>query len=88
MRISNTCMKKCDTKMTYQKAIDVLKMENDLMQFNPMTGDIVTIGFYNKNDKELYEANLLAIDALEKQANELLAIEELEKHMKEKERKL
>ena len=67
MRISNTCMKKCDTKMTYKKAIDVLKMENDLMQFNPMTGETVPIEFYNKDNKELYEANLLAIDALEKQ---------------------
>ena len=50
MRISNTCMKKCDTKMTYQKAIDVLKMENDLMQFNPMTGETVPIEFYNKDN--------------------------------------
>ena len=37
------------------------------MQFNPMTGETVPIEFYNKDNKELYEANLLAIDALEKQ---------------------
>ena len=26
--------------MKIEKAIEVLKMENELMQFNPMTGDI------------------------------------------------
>jgi len=54
-------------KMKIEKAIEVLKMENELMQFNVLTGDIEHIEFQNQDNKDLYNANLIAIKALEKQ---------------------
>lgn len=56
--------------MTEQEAIEVLKMENELMQFDPITGDDNPIEFQNQDNKDLYEANLLAIEAIEKQMND------------------
>jgi hypothetical protein len=53
--------------MKIEKAIEVLKMENELMQFNVLTGDIEPIEFQNQDNKDLYKANLIAIQALEKQ---------------------
>jgi len=53
--------------MKIEKAIEVLKMENELMQFNVLTGDIEHIEFQNQDNKDLYNANLIAIKALEKQ---------------------
>jgi hypothetical protein len=50
-----------------EKAIEVLKMENELMQFNPMTGEIEPIELQNQDNQDLYKANLIAIQALEKQ---------------------
>jgi hypothetical protein len=50
-----------------EKAIEVLKMENELMQFNPMTGEIEPIELQNQDNQDLYKANLVAIKALTKQ---------------------
>jgi len=52
-----------------EKAIEVLKMENELMQFDPMTGEIEPIELQNQDNQDLYKANLIAISALEKQLN-------------------
>jgi hypothetical protein len=54
-------------EMNIGKAIEVLKMENELMQFNPMTGEIEPIELQNQDNQDLYKANLIAIQALEKQ---------------------
>ena len=53
--------------MNKQEAIKVLAMENDLMQFNPNTGEDRPIEFQSKDNQDLYQANLLAITALEHQ---------------------
>jgi hypothetical protein len=50
-----------------EKAIETLKMENELMQFNPLTGEIKPIELQNQDNQDLYNANLIAISALEKQ---------------------
>ena len=50
-----------------EKAIETLKMENELMQFNVLTGDIEPIELQNQDNQDLYNANLIAISALEKQ---------------------
>jgi hypothetical protein len=55
--------------MKIEKAIEVLKMENELMQFDPMTGEIEPIELQNQDNQDLYNANLIAISALEKQLN-------------------
>lgn len=52
-----------------EKAIEALKMENELMQFNPMTGEDYPIELQNQDNQDLYNANLTAISALEKQLN-------------------
>ena len=53
-----------------ERAIEALKMENELMQFfNPMTGEIEPIELQNQDNQDLYKANLVAISALEKQLN-------------------
>jgi len=52
-----------------EKAIEVLKMENELMQFDPMTGEIEPIELQNQDNQDLYNANLMAISALEKELN-------------------
>ncbi|MGI5986166.1 MAG: hypothetical protein ACOX7O_09985 [Oscillospiraceae bacterium] len=54
--------------MNIKKAIETLKMENELMQFNPMTGEIEPIELQNQDNQDLYKANLVAISALEKLA--------------------
>ena len=53
--------------MKIEKAIEVLKMENELMQFNVLTGEIEPIELQNQDNQDLYKANLIAIKALEKQ---------------------
>ena len=53
--------------MKIEKAIEVLKMENELMQFNVLTGEIEPIELQNQDNQDLYNANLIAISALEKQ---------------------
>ena len=50
-----------------EKAIEALKMENELMQFDPMTGEIEPIELQNQDNQDLYKAYLIAISALEKQ---------------------
>ena len=50
-----------------EKAISVLKMENELMQFDPNTGENYPIELQNQDNQDLYKANLIAISALEKQ---------------------
>lgn len=52
-----------------EKAIEVLQMENELMQFNPNTGENYPIELQNQDNQDLYKANLIAIQALEKQLN-------------------
>ena len=39
--------------MNIEKAIEVLKMENELMQFNPMTGEIEPIELQNQDNQDL-----------------------------------
>ena len=53
-----------------EKAIDALKMDNALMEFDPSTGDERPIEFQNELNQCVYKANLLAISALEKQIAE------------------
>lgn len=53
--------------MKIEKAIEALKMENELMQFDPMTGENYPIELQNQDNQDLYNANLVAISALEKQ---------------------
>ena len=53
--------------MKIEKAIEVLKMENELMQFNVLTGEIEPIENQSQDNQDLYKANLIAIQALEKQ---------------------
>ena len=53
--------------MKIEKAIEVLKMENELMQFDPNTGEDYPIELQNQDNQDLYKANLIAIEALEKQ---------------------
>jgi len=50
-----------------EKAIDALKMDNDLMEFDPNTGEERPIESQNELNQCVYKANLLAISALEKQ---------------------
>ena len=50
-----------------EKAIERLKMENELMQFEPMTGEDYPIELQNEINQDVYKANLVAISALEKQ---------------------
>ena len=50
-----------------EKAIDALKMDNALMEFDPNTGEERPIEFQNELNQCAYKANLLAISALEKQ---------------------
>ena len=53
--------------MNIEKAIEVLKMDNELMQFNPNTGEDYPIELQNEINQDIYKANLVAISALEKQ---------------------
>lgn len=50
-----------------EKAIEDLKIENELMQFDPNTGEDYPIELQNQDNQDLYNANLVAIEALEKQ---------------------
>ena len=50
-----------------ERAIEVLKMDNDLMEFDPNTGEERPIESQNELNQCAYKANLLAISALEKQ---------------------
>lgn len=50
-----------------EKAIETLKMENELMQFDPNTGEDYPIELQNQDNQDLHKANLIAISALEKQ---------------------
>lgn len=51
----------------YKQVIEIFKMENELMEFNPSTGEKNPIELQNKDNQDLYKANLTAIIALEKQ---------------------
>lgn len=53
--------------MKIEIAIANLIMENELMQFDPMTGEDYPIELQNRDNQDLYKANLIAIQALEKQ---------------------
>ncbi len=50
-----------------EKAIDALKMDNALMEFDPNTGEERPIESQNELNQYAYKANLLAISTLEKQ---------------------
>ena len=50
-----------------ERAIEVLKMDNDLMEFDPNTGEEIPIESQNELNQCAYKANLIAISALEKQ---------------------
>ena len=52
-----------------ERAIETIKMENELMQFDPMTGEDYPIELQNRDNQDLYNANLVVISALEKQLN-------------------
>lgn len=52
-----------------ERAIETIKMENELMQFDPNTGEDYPIELQNQDNQDLYNANLVAISALEKQLN-------------------
>jgi len=51
--------------MNIEKAIEVLKMDNELMQFDPNTGEDYPIELQNEINQDIYKANLIAISALE-----------------------
>lgn len=50
-----------------KKAIETIKMENELMQFDPNTGEDYPIELQNQDNQDLYNANLVVIGACEKQ---------------------
>lgn len=50
--------------MTIQEVISIFEMENALMQFDPLTGDDRPIEHQNKDNQDLYNANLFAIETL------------------------
>lgn len=50
-----------------KRAVEVLKMENELMQFDSNTGEDYPIELQNQDNQDLYKANLIAIKVLEKQ---------------------
>ena len=52
--------------MKIEKAIETIKMENELMQFDLMTGEDYPIELQNQDNQDLYNANLVVISALEK----------------------
>lgn len=52
--------------MKIEKAIETIKMENELMQFDPNTGEDYPIELQNEINQDIYRANLIAIVALEK----------------------
>ena len=53
--------------MKIEQAIEVLKMDNELMQFDPNTGEYYPIELQNEDNQDVYKANLIAISALENQ---------------------
>ena len=53
----------------YKQVIEIFKMENELMKFNPDTGEKKPIELQNEDNQDLYKANLVAIEVLEKQLN-------------------
>lgn len=53
--------------MTELKAINILKGDNELMLFDALTGETKTYESLNDMNKAVYDANLVAIKALEKQ---------------------
>lgn len=67
--------------MTNEEAINNLTMCQDLMLFDPMTGETHELWEENKDNQDLYNACTLAIDALKEQAERSnpkpLTIEEL-----------
>jgi len=50
----------------YKQVIEIFKMENELMEFDPSTGEKKPIELQNEDNQDLYKANLVAISALEK----------------------
>lgn len=53
----------------YKQVIEIFKMENELMEFDPSTGEKKPIELQNEDNQDLYKANLVAIEVLEKQLN-------------------
>ena len=51
----------------YKQVIEIFKMENELMEFDPSTGEKKPIELQNEDNQDLYKANLVAIEVLEKQ---------------------
>lgn len=62
--------------MSKKNVIDVLKMENDLILFNPATGEDIPLGAVNELNMRCYNAHLEAIQML----NNSIPIEWLKKH--------
>lgn len=54
-------------EMTNEKAISSLQMLRDLMLFDPMSGEEIPYSCLNQDNKDLYNAAGVAIEALEKQ---------------------
>lgn len=52
-----------------KKAIEALEINNALMTFDPNTGEDYPIELQNQLNQDLYKANLIAIEILEKQLN-------------------
>lgn len=53
--------------MEVTEVIETLKMENELILFNPSTGDILTLNNINDLNKECYLAHEKAIELLNKE---------------------
>ena len=53
--------------MTPQEAIEALKFDNAMMLFEPMTGEVKSYEQLNEDNRRCYDANIMAIAALEKQ---------------------
>lgn len=53
--------------MTPQEAIKALEFDNEMMLFEPMTGEVKSYEQLNEENRNCYDANILAIAALEKQ---------------------
>lgn len=57
--------------MTIEKAIGILQMENELLTFDPNTGDEIPYEFLNDLNRDCYDAHVFLIELLENHFREV-----------------
>lgn len=62
--------------MTELKATNILKGDNELMLFDALTGETKTYESLNDMNKAVYDANLVAIKALEKRISKPVLVKD------------